>query len=162
MEIKDTKLLGNDDKYYLGYYQSFGTNTRTVCKVLKDEGEDHTRVWYNVFGTIGKYLTEDGQAMLIYTDVNDTFVDYNADPKDKTASDFWDNKNLSFMYIIRTPTLVGVYYGTWISSGKVYLQQEYLTKQEQVLDLYSAKSFKILKGKYGQVSNIQLDKSFLL
>lgn len=161
MEIKETKLLGNDDKYYLGYYKNPGKNARTICKILKDQGEDHTRTWYNLYGTIGKYLTEDGQAMMIFVDVNETFVDYNADPKDKSADDFWDNKNLSFMYIQRTPTDVVIRYGFWSSGTLVTFDHDYTTKQDHILDLYSAKPFKVLKGKY-QSLRYDLNKGYFL
>ena len=161
MEIKETKLLGNDDKYYLGYYQSPGANARTVCKIFKDEGEDHTRVWYNFYGTIGKYLTEVGQAMMIYTDINKTFLDFNADPKDKSSTDFWDNKNLSFMYILRTNADVYIRYGFWSSNNLVTFNNEYITKIDQVLDLYSSKPFIVLKGEYPQ-SKYGLNKGYLL
>ena len=161
MEIKETKLLGNDDKYYLGYYQSPGANARTVCKIFKDEGEDHTRVWYNLYGTIEKYLTEDGQAMMIFTDVNKTFVDYNADPKDKTSTDFWDNKNLNFMYIQRSISDVYIRYGFWSSNNLVTFNNIYRTTTDQVLDLYSANTFKVLKGSFTQFDT-KLNKGYYL
>ena len=161
MEIKETKLLGNDDKYYLGYYQSPGANARTVCKILKSEGEDHTRVWYNFYGTIGEYLTQNGQAMMIYTDINKTFVDFNADPKDKSSSDFWDNKNLNFMYIQRTFAAVYIRYGFWSSSNLVTFENEYITNIDQVLDLYSSKPFIVLKGEYSPYE-YSLNKGYLL
>ena len=161
MEIKETKLLGNDDKYYLGYYQSPGANARTVCKILKSEGEDHTRVWYNFYGTIGEYLTQNGQAMMIYTDINKTFVDFNADPKDKSSSDFWDNKNLNFMYIQRTLAAVYIRYGFWSSGTLVTFDHEYITTIDQVLDLYSSKPFIVLKGEYSPYE-YSLNKGYLL
>ena len=167
MELGLTMLLdpnkdeANNKKWYIGYYKTSGSNVRSVAQVFSTEGEDHTRIWYNLYGTIEKYLTEDGQAMMIFTDVNKTFVDYNADPKDKTSTDFWDNKNLNFMYIQRTSADVYIRYGFWSSNNLVTFTNVYITKKDQVLDLYSAKPFTVLKGKYSPY-DYEVNKGYYL
>ena len=167
MELGLTELLdpnkeeANNKKWYIGYYKTSGSNVRSVAQVLSSEGEDHTRVWYNFYGTIGEYLTQNGQAMMIYTDINKTFVDFNADPKDKSSSDFWDNKNLNFMYIQRTLAAVYIRYGFWSSGTLVTFDHEYITTIDQVLDLYSSKPFIVLKGEYSPYE-YSLNKGYLL
>lgn len=162
MEVTETKLIGNSDKYYLGYYQSSGANSKTVCKVLKKDGEDHTKAWYNLYFTVKNYL-ETGENMIIYTDVNKTFLDKNAEPNSVTATDFWDNKNLNFIYISRnTASDVEIKWGYWISSTTVVFTNENkfgsLTSWQ---DFYSNEPFKVLKGKY-QLQTLVLNKAYSL
>ena len=161
MNISKTELLNDSTgQYYLGYYKAKDENSRSVCKVFKDTGEDKTRVWFNLSNKVEELL-EEGEALLIYTDINSTFVDYNAEAKDYTSTEFWDNKNLNFIYIQRTPTEVIVRYGFWLSGNAVYLQHDYTTTVSLQLDLYSDKKFIILKGKYQQL-RYDLNKSYSL
>lgn len=162
MEIKDTKLLGNSDKYYLGYYTSSGANAKTVCKVLKEDGEDHTKAWYNLYFTVKDFL-ETGENMIIYTDVNKTFLDKNAEPNSVTSTNFWDNKNLNFIYISRdTASDVKIKWGYWISSTTlVFTNENNLGSLTSWQDYYSNEPFKILRGNYQQETLI-LNKAYSL
>ena len=157
MNINKTELLNDSTgQYYLGYYKAKDENSRSVCKVFKDTGEDKTRVWYNASFKLGDILSTDGTtAILLYVDVNDTFVDFNATPNDYTSTSFLDNKNLNFIYFNLYATgMVHVGLGYWLSSEKVYLQYTHDISTETLEDFYSSKTFKMLKGaRSGSLNN---------
>ena len=164
MEIKETKLLGNDDKYYLGYYQSPGANVRSVCKVFKDEGEDHTRIWYNLSTKILKnYFTAPGQVLIAYSDRNHTFFNKNSKPNDPSSTDFWDNKNINLIYI--THPAVDSYLisigGYWMTSNMIHFSEKEIEIGDSELDYYSDQPFTILLGNNLTTGSVA-DKTFYL
>ena len=155
MELGLTQLLdpnkdeANNKKWYIGYYKAMDENTRSVAQVFSTEGEDHTRVYYNLTTSILKsYFTAPGQVLIAYTNINDTFLNKNSEPKDPSSTDFWDNKNINLIYITH-PTaesyLISIG-GYWVTSNMIHFSEKEIEINDSELDYYSKDPFIILLG----------------
>lgn len=158
MNINKTELLNDSsEKYYLGYYKAKDENSRSVCKVLKSSGEETIGEFYNANFTISDLLPTGNDAILLYTGVNDTFIDNNA-----TASSEIDNKNINFIYFNLYATgMVVVGIGYWVSSQKVIMKWTQSISSVVVEDLYASKPFIKLKGS-ARVTSLSVDKTYTL
>lgn len=157
MNISKTQLLNNTNgQYYLGYYKSKDENSRSVCKIFKDVGEDHTASSYNLVGSVSKYLTNVGDAVLIYTDINSTFFDKNATANDISSDSFWDNKNINLLYAVHPTQATYVCWtsGYWVSSNRIHFTNVQATSSDVSMDYYSNKIFKVLKGTHSSTTDI--------
>lgn len=138
MELKETKLLGSGDKYYLGYYKtgandSSSGNERYHSQLFSSNGSSFDQTVNYFHENIGNLIPNVNDAILIYSDKNTLIYD--------KASD----KNISFVYAVRGTSHIFYYKeGYFLTNDMIHFTESSVTDAD--VEIISSSPVKYIIG----------------